>query len=91
MNAEALAQAMFMAEPAARCIAIADGEYNVLISTQREGVKSLVSEETSRNIVSIFAQIIVDAVQKLFPFLGRVGDITAHYEKVASIFTALGS
>jgi len=77
---------MFKVEAKLRYVAIVDAQYHVLASTQREGVPSLTSEETSRNFVSIVPQIIVDAVEKLSPFLGPVGGITAHYEKALVIF-----
>ena len=91
MDTESFVQEMFKAERTIRYIAVVDSEYNVLVSKQREGVASLTPEETMRNFVSIIPQIIVDAVGKLSPYLGKVGGITAHYEKVLLIFYRIGS
>jgi hypothetical protein len=90
MDAEAFVQAMFKAEPDIRYIAIVNSSYEILISNQREGKPSLTSEETTRNFISIIPQIIVEAVEKLSPFLGKVDGITAHYEKVLVIFYRVG-
>jgi hypothetical protein len=90
MDAEAFVQAMFKEEPDIRYIAIVNPHYDILISKQREGKPSLTSEETARNFVSIIPQIIVEAVEKLSPFLGKVDGITAHYEKVLVIFYRVG-
>ena len=91
MDTYGFIQEMFKAEPEIRYIAIVNTQYEVLASTQREGVPSFTSEETSRNFVSIVPQIIVDAVEKLAPFLGPVGGITAHYEKALVLFYRIGS
>lgn len=90
MDAEAFVQAMFKAEPDTRYIAIVDSHYNILASKQREGTPSLASEEITRNFVSIVPQIIVEAVEKLAPFLGKVEGTTAHYEKVLVLFYRIG-
>lgn len=81
MDTDRFIQEMFKAEAKMRYVAIVNTQYEILASKQREGVPSLTSEETSRNFVSIVPQIIIDAVEKLAPFLGSVGGITAHYEK----------
>lgn len=86
MDAEAFIHEMFKAESTIRYIAVVDTEYHILASKQREGVPSLTSEETERNFMSIIPQIIVDSVNKLTPFLGDVGGITAHYQNALLIF-----
>jgi hypothetical protein len=90
VDAEAFVEAMFKSEPDIRYLAIVNPCYEIVISRQREGKPSLTSEETTRNFVSIVPQIIVEAVEKLSPFLGRVEGITAHYEKVLVIFYRVG-
>jgi hypothetical protein len=90
MDPEAFVEAMFKAEPGIRYMTIVNSEYRILISKQREGVPSLTSEEIEHNFFSIIPQIIVEAVEKLSPFLGKVGGITAHYEKVIMLFFRLG-
>jgi len=86
MNAEAFVQEMFKVDSNLRYVGVVDSEYRVLVSRQREGIPSLTSDETTRNFVSIVPQIIVESVEKLSPFLGQVGGITAHYEKVLMMF-----
>jgi len=90
MNTEGFVQAMFKAHPTIRYVGVVDGQYNVLVSKQREGVHSPISEEATRNFVSIVPAIIVDAVEKLSPYFGKVGGITAHYEEVLVIFYRIG-
>ena len=85
-NFEAFILERFRAESAVRYIAIVDNEYRVLASKQREGSPSYMNEEQTRNFASIVPEIIVEAVEKLTPYLGKVGGITAHYEKALVIF-----
>jgi hypothetical protein len=90
VDAEAFVEAMFKSESDIRYIAIVNSSYEIVISKQREGIPPLSPEETTRNFVSIVPPIIVEAVEKLSPFLGRVEGITAHYEKVLVIFYRVG-
>ena len=82
---------MFKADSRVRYIGVVDEEYHVLASIQRAGTTSFTSDETTRNFVSIVPQIIVEAVEKLSPFLGEVSGITAHYDKVLMLFYRVGS
>lgn len=86
MDVEAFVHEMFNVDSSIRYIAVVTGEYRVLASKQREGVPTFASDEAARNFISIVPQIIVESVEKLSPFLGKVGGITAHYEKVLMIF-----
>lgn len=63
----------------------------VFSSKQREEVPSLTPDEITRNFVSIVPQIIVEAVEKLSPFLGEVGGITAHYQKALVVFYTINN
>lgn len=91
MNAEAFVQEMLRVDSSIRYIAVVDTGYRVLVSKQREGVPSYTSDETARNFVSIVPQIIIEAVEKLSPFLGQVGGITAHYKKALVMFYRIGN
>lgn len=91
MNVEAFVREMFQVDSTIRYIGIVDSEYRILVSQQREGIPSLTSDETTRNFVSIVPQIIVDSVEKLAPFLGHVGGMTVHYEKVLLVFYRIGN
>ncbi len=90
LDVEAFVEAMFKAEPGIRYITIVDSEYRILISKQREGVPSFTPEDIERNFFSIIPQIIVEAVEKQSPFLGKLSGITAHYEKVTMLFFRTG-
>lgn len=46
----------------------------------------MVPDEARLNFVSIIPQIILEAVEKLVPFLGQVGGVTAHYERALIVF-----
>jgi hypothetical protein len=86
MNTEEFTREMFKVDSNIRYIAVVTAEYRVLSSVQREGIPSLTSDEMTRNFISIVPQIIIEAVEKLSPFLGEVGGITAHYKKVLVLF-----
>jgi hypothetical protein len=85
VDPEAFVREMFKVDSAIRYIAVVTTEYRVLSSVQR-GVPSFTSEETTRNFVSIVPQIIIEAIEKLSPFVGEVGGITAHYQKALVLF-----
>jgi len=56
------------------------------LSRMREGVQSVTTEEEERNFVQIMPPIIVDAVEKLQPLLGKLDNVTVRYEKVLLVF-----
>jgi hypothetical protein len=91
MNPETFVQEMFKVDRSIRYIAIVDNEYHVLVSTQREGVPSFTTDETSRNFVSIVPQIIIESVEKLSKFLGEVSGVTAHYRNALVVFYPFGN
>ena len=80
---------MFKADSSIRYMAIVDDQYRILASKYNEEVIPLTSDETDRNFVSIVPRIIVESVEKLSPFLGEVGGITAHFKKALVIFYPL--
>jgi hypothetical protein len=86
MDPEAFVREMFEADSTIRYVGIVSTEYKILASKQREGVASLVPEEARRNFVSIVPQIIIEAVEKMSPFLGQVVGVTAHYRKALMVF-----
>jgi hypothetical protein len=86
LNGQSFIEEMFKTEPEIRYIAIVDTNYRVITSKQREGVPSFALDETIRNFVSIVPHIIIESVEKLAPFLGKVGGVTAHYANCLVIF-----
>ena len=86
MDAKAFAREMLKTDPTIRYVAVVTNDYHILASSQREGIPMLSSEETQNNFVSIVPQIILESVDKLAAFLGKVEGVTAHYEKVLLVF-----
>jgi hypothetical protein len=52
----------------------------------REGVQSHTTEEEDRKFFQMMPSIIVDAVERLEPLLGKVDNVTVRYEKVLLVF-----
>ena len=86
MNVEKFAEEAFRKDNRIRYIAIVDDEFHVLLSKMREGVQSLTTEEQERNFVQLMPPIIVDAVEKLQPLLGKFDNVTVRYEKMLLVF-----
>ena len=55
----------------------------------REGVKSVTGDDQDRHFIQIMPPIIVDAVEKLQPLLGKLDDVTVRYEKLLLVFFRL--
>jgi hypothetical protein len=89
MDVEKFAEEAFRNEPKPRYVAVVDGKFNVLLSRMREGVESVTPDEQDRNFVQIMPPIIVDAVEKLQPQLGKADNVTVRYEKVLLVFFRL--
>ena len=74
-----------------RYVAVVNNEYHLLASKQKQGVPSFTTGETDRNFMSIMPPIIVDAVEKLRPFLGELQGVSVRYEKSLLIFHRAGN
>ena len=86
LDTEAFMREMFEADSSIRYVAIVDLEYRILASKHRAGISRLTPDDVDHHFVSIVPQIILEAVEKLSPFLGQVEGVTAHYKKVLLIF-----
>jgi len=86
MNVEKFAEETFKIDPKLRYVGIVDNQYNILLSEMREGVQSVTTEDQERRFVQIVPPIIVDAVEKLEPILGKVESIRVRYEKMVLVF-----
>jgi hypothetical protein len=86
MNLEKFAEEAFKMEPRPRYVGIVDNQFHVLLSEMRRGVQSVTTEEQERNFVQIMPPIIVDAVEKLEPVLGKLESVRVRYEKVVLVF-----
>lgn len=82
MNLEKFAEEAFRKDNRIRYVGIVDNEFHILVSKMREGVQSLTTEEQERSFVQLMPPIIVDAVEKLQPLLGKLDNVTVRYEKL---------
>jgi len=89
LDVKKFAQETFKIEPRIRYVGIVDNEFHVLLSEMREGVPSVTTDEQERNFVQIMPPIIVDAVEKMQPILGKLDRVTVRYEKVTLMFFRL--
>jgi hypothetical protein len=86
MDVEKFAEETFRTDPRIRYVGIVDNQFHILLSKMREGVQSVTTDEQERNFVQIMPPIIVDAVEKLQPLLGKLDNVTVRYEKVLLVF-----
>ena len=86
MDPEKFAEAAFMKDSRIRYVGIIDNQFHILLSKMREGVQSITTENQEHNFVQLMPPIIVDAVEKLQPLLGKLDNVTVRYEKVLMVF-----
>ena len=86
MDVKKFAQEALKADPRIRYVGVVDNQFHILLSEMREGVQSVTTDEQERNFVQIMPPIIVDAVEKLQPLLGKFDNVTVRYEKVLLVF-----
>ena len=86
MNPEKFTQEAFMKDSRIRYVGIIDNQFHIISSKMREGVQSVTTEEQERNFVQLMPPIIMDAVEKLQPLLGKVDNVTVRYAKVLLVF-----
>ena len=86
MNLEKFAEEAFRKDNRIRYVGIVDNEFHLILSKMREGVQSLTTEEQERSFVQLMPPIIVDAVEKLQPLLGKLDNVTVRYEKLLLVF-----
>jgi hypothetical protein len=86
MNLEKFAEEVFRTDNSVRYVGIVDNEFHILLSKMRKGVQSVTTEEQEHNFVQIMPPIIVDAVEKLQPILGKLDNVTVRYEKILLVF-----
>ncbi|HMK82625.1 MAG TPA: hypothetical protein VK503_02815 [Candidatus Bathyarchaeia archaeon] len=86
MDPEKFVEEAFKRDSRIRYVGIVDSQFHIVMSKMREGVQSVTTEEEERNFVQIMPPIIVDAVEKLQPLLGKLDNVTVRYEKVLLVF-----
>lgn len=86
MDVEKLIDEAFKIDRGIRYVGIVDSQYNILGSKMRQNVVSFSSSETERNFISIIPPILVDAVEKLEPHLGKMDGVSIRYEKALLAF-----
>lgn len=80
------AEEAFEKDSRIRYVGIVDGEFHIVLSTMREGVQSITTDEQDRNFFQLMPPIIVDAVERLQPVLGKLDNVTVRYEKLLLVF-----
>jgi hypothetical protein len=86
MDVEKFVEEAFKRDSRIRYVGIIDSEFHIVVSKMRVGVQSVTTEEEERNFVQIMPPIIVDAVEKMQPILGKLDNVTVRYEKVLLVF-----
>jgi len=86
LDPEKFVEEAFKKDSRIRYVGIVDNQFHIVLSRMREGVQSVTTEEEERNFVQIMPPIIVDAVEKLQPLLGKLDNVTVRYEKVLLVF-----
>jgi hypothetical protein len=86
MDVDKFAEEVFRKDSRIRYVGIVDKGFHILLSKMREGVQSITTVEQERNFVQLMPPIIVDAVEKLQPILGKLDTVTIRYEKVLLAF-----
>jgi len=86
LDPEKFVEEAFKRDSRIRYVGIVDSQFHIVMSKMREGVQSVTTEEEERNFVQIMPPIIVDAVEKLQPLLGKLDNVTVRYEKVLLVF-----
>jgi len=86
MDPEKFTEEAFKKDSRIRYVGIVDNTFHIVLSKMREGVQSVTTEEQERNFVQVMPPIIVDAVEKLQPALGKMDNVTVRYEKVLLVF-----
>jgi hypothetical protein len=86
MDAEKFVEEAFKRDSRIRYVGIIDNQFHVVLSTMRKNVQSVGTEEEERSFIQLMPPIIVDAVEKLQPLLGKLDNVTVRYEKLLLVF-----
>lgn len=86
MNVKKFAEEAFKRDNRIRYIGIVDGSYHVVYSKMRQGERSIITDERDRNFFQLTPPIIIESVEKLEPFLGRLDNVTVRFEKQLLVF-----
>ncbi len=86
MDSEKFVEEAFKKDSRIRYVGIIDNQFHIIMSKMREGVQSVGTEEEERGFIQLMPPIIVDAVEKLQPLLGKLDNVTVRYEKLMLVF-----
>ena len=86
MDPERFTEEAFKKDSRIRYVGIIDNQFHIIVSKMRESVQSVTTEEQERNFIQLMPPIIVDAVEKLQPLLGKLDNVTVRYEKMLLVF-----
>ena len=85
MDFDKFAEEMFKREPKLRYVGVVDN-FRVVLSRMREGIQSLTTDQEEERFVQLMPPIIVDAVEKMQPMLGKLNTVTVRYENLLLVF-----
>jgi hypothetical protein len=86
MDLQKFVEESFRKDNRIRYVGVVDNQFHILASKMREGVQSVTTEDQDRNFFQIMPPIIIDAVEKLQPLLGKLDNVTVRYEKLLLVF-----
>jgi hypothetical protein len=89
MDSKKFAEEAFRSDARIRYVGVVDNEFHIHFSQMREGVESVTADDQDSHFIQIMPPIIVDAVEKLQPLLGKLDNVTVRYEKLLLVFFRL--
>jgi len=77
-----IVESVFKIDKKIRYVGIVDREFRLIQSRMRVGIKSITSDQTDRDFISIVPPVIVNGLEKLQPTCGKLSGLTVRYEGV---------
>ena len=86
MNFAKFIERLFVREPRLVYVGVANSMYKVVASEVRKDATTYLTPQAFQNFVQITPIIIVDALERLQPLLGKISSILIRYEKRVLLF-----
>ena len=87
MNFDKFIEGLFAREPRLVYVGVANNLYKLVASEIRKDATVYLSPQALENFVQITPIVIVDALERLQPLLGKISSILVRYEKRVLLFT----
>jgi hypothetical protein len=81
LNFDKFIEGLFAREPRLIYVGVANNQYKLLASEIRKDAKVYLTPQALQNFVQITPIIIIDALERLQPLLGKISSILVRYEK----------